>query len=210
MKLFYSPGACSLGIHIILEEIGAPYDLVRVNVREGQQHSPGFRAVNPKGKVPVLLRDDGSVLTEFPAIAVWLARTHPEANLLPDDSDGEARVLELVDYVVATLHMRGFTLMRLPQKFVSEAAAQRELSAAGERILADGLPALAARLGDRDWFLGAFSIADAAVFYLLNWACEAGIEIPVRLAEFGARMLGRRSVRAALEQEGLLATIGEN
>ncbi len=78
MKLYYAPGACSIGIHILLEEIGLPYDLERVNLQQGEQYKPAYTAVNPKSKVPTLVRDDGSVLTEYPAIAYWLAngRTH--------------------------------------------------------------------------------------------------------------------------------------
>ncbi len=87
MKLFYAPGACSLGIHVLLEEIGKPYETAVVKFAEGAQYKPDFTAINPKSKVPTLVRDDGSVLTEFPAIAYWLARTNPQAKLLPDDPD---------------------------------------------------------------------------------------------------------------------------
>jgi len=73
MKLYYSPGACSIGIHVLLEEIGKPYEAVKLNFQEGQQYKPEFTSVNPKSKVPTLQRDDGSVLTEYPAIAYWLA-----------------------------------------------------------------------------------------------------------------------------------------
>src|SRR5208337_2181759 len=101
MKLLYSPGACSLGIHLLLEEIGKPYDAAQVNLREGAQFKPEFMSVNPKSKVPTLVRDDGSVLTEFPAIAYWLARSHPQAKLLADDLETQVRTLEATDYVVA-------------------------------------------------------------------------------------------------------------
>ena len=77
MKLYYAPGACSLGIHVLLEEIGKPYEAAPVNLREGAQYKPDFVAINPKSKVPTLERDDGSVLTEFPAIAYWLAAHQP-------------------------------------------------------------------------------------------------------------------------------------
>ena len=93
MKLMYSPGACSVGIHVLLEEIGKPYDAQSVNLREGAQYKPDFTTVNPKSKVPTLVRDDGSVLTEFPAIAYWLARTNPAKKLLPDDADARARAI---------------------------------------------------------------------------------------------------------------------
>ena len=69
MKLIYSPGACSLGIHVILEEIGQPFETQRVSTRDGSVHKPEFTAINPKSKVPTLIRDDGSVLTEFQTIA---------------------------------------------------------------------------------------------------------------------------------------------
>ena len=85
MKLYYMPGACSIGIHVLLEEIGKPYDVHKVDGAKQEQYGPDFVALNPKSKVPTLQRDDGSVLTEFPAIAVWLARKNPEAALLPAD-----------------------------------------------------------------------------------------------------------------------------
>src|SRR3954471_20485786 len=83
MDLYYSPGACSLGIRVVLEEIGKPYALKKVSLPDGEQYKPEFLRINPKGKVATLVRDDGSVLTEFPAIATWLALINPEKDLLP-------------------------------------------------------------------------------------------------------------------------------
>ena len=94
MKLFYAPGACSIGIHVLLEEIGKPYEPVLLNTKEGAQFKPEFTSLNPKSKVPTLVRDDGSVLTEYPAIALWLASTFPEAKLLPQGAEGLAKALE--------------------------------------------------------------------------------------------------------------------
>src|ERR1700748_1928618 len=108
MKLYYAPGACSIGIHVLLEEIGKPYETERVNLQQGEQYKPPCASINPKSKVPPPSRDDGTVLTEFPAIAYWLAKPNPFANLLPDDIDLQARALELTDYAVATIHMQGF------------------------------------------------------------------------------------------------------
>src|ERR1700761_3816634 len=117
MKLYYGAGACSIGIHVLLEEIGKPYDAVAVNLREGAQFKSDFTTINPKSKVPTLVRDDGSVLTEFPAIAYWLARSNPFANLWPDNIDLQARVMELMDYAVATIHMQGFGRLFRPSNF---------------------------------------------------------------------------------------------
>jgi glutathione S-transferase len=146
MKFYYSPNACSIGIHILLEEIGAIFDAEAIDVRAGQQFSPDFRAVNPKGKVPALVRDDASVLTEFGAIAFWLARTNPDANLLPKTVEDEIRVQALIDYMVASIHMRGFALIIAAPKFVTDAAAQDELRAMGRKVATDGLKTLSQEL----------------------------------------------------------------
>ena len=112
MKLYYMPGACSIGIHVLLEEIGKPYDLQKIDGAKQEQYGPDFVKINPKSKVPTLVKDDGSVLTEFPAIATWLARKNPDKGLLPSDPDSEARVLEALDYVVSTMHMlRGVDIL---------------------------------------------------------------------------------------------------
>ena|SRR5580693_6118625 len=91
MKLYYAPGACSIGIHVLLEEIGKPYQTEQVNLRDGAQFKPPFAGVNAKAKVPTLERDDGSILTEFPVIARWLARQNPQANLIPKDEEADTR-----------------------------------------------------------------------------------------------------------------------
>jgi glutathione S-transferase len=109
MKLYYAPGTSAVGIRVLLEEIGKPYQVVALNLRAGEQYQPPFVSINPKSKVPTLVRDDNSVLTEFGAIARWLARTNQEAGLLPADPEREARATELLDYVVGTVHMRGFS-----------------------------------------------------------------------------------------------------
>ncbi|OYV28650.1 MAG: glutathione S-transferase, partial [Acidocella sp. 20-61-6] len=89
MKLYYAPGACSIGIHLLLEEIGRPFTLEQVDFTARAQYAEPFSSLNPKSKVPVLGRDDGSVLTEFPAIAFYLARACPEAKLLPEGLEAE-------------------------------------------------------------------------------------------------------------------------
>jgi glutathione S-transferase len=133
MKLYYAPGTSAVGIRILLEEIGRPYEVVPVDLRAGEQYQPAFIAVNPKSKVPTLVRDDNSVLTEFGAIARWLARTNPEAALLPAEPEAEARATELLDYVVGTVHMRGFSRMIVPAAFGP--AEQREDIVAAEGAL---------------------------------------------------------------------------
>src|SRR5690348_12386590 len=100
MKLYYSPGACSIAIHALLEEIGKPYEAEKVDLRQKAQFSAGYLKVNPKAQVPALLRDDGTVLTELVAIATWLADTNPALGLMPSAPADRARVYETSLYVV--------------------------------------------------------------------------------------------------------------
>ena len=141
MKLMYSPGACSIGIHVLLEEIGKPYEAQLVNLREGAQFKPEFTAVNPKSKVPTLVRDDGSVLTEYPAIAYWLARTNPDKKLLPDDVDAQARALEALDYAVATIHMQGFARLFRASNFTPNPEDEDKVKERGKEMVEKGFAA---------------------------------------------------------------------
>jgi glutathione S-transferase len=203
MKLYYSPGACSIGIHVLLEEVGKPYDLVPVNLREGEQYKPDFIAVNPKSKVPTLARDDGSIITEFPAIAYWLARSNPFANLLPDDVDLQTRALELLDYAVATVHMQGFGRQFRAANFTPSAADEEAVKAKGKEIATKGFALLDKALEGKDYAVGKFSIADAAIFYVELWSKRVGMTLPANCAAHLDRMLARPSVQRVLQQEGL-------
>jgi len=203
MKLYYAPGACSIGIHVLMEEIGKPYEARKLSIPAGDTRSPEFTALNPKGKVPVLQRDDGSVLTEFPAIATWLARTNPDLKLLPSDAEGEARALEVMDYVVATVHMQGFSRMFRPGNFAPSEADHEAVKARGREIFEGGLAVLDKRLAGKDWIGGAFSVADAALFYVEFWAAERmKLPLPGNRAAHYARMKARPSVQKVLADEG--------
>jgi glutathione S-transferase len=203
MKLCYAAGACSIGIHVLLEEIGKPYELEAINLREGAQHKPEYTKVNPKSKVPALLRDDGSLQTEYPAIAYWLARTNPSSNLLPDNIDQQARVLEIMDYCVATVHMQGFARMFRPGNFSPNAADEEAVKARGKEIAIKGFDTLNAALEGKDYAVGPFSIADSAVFYVEFWAGRVGIALPPNCATHFERMKARPSVQRTMQQEGV-------
>ncbi len=205
MKFYYGAGTCALGIHVVLEEIGKPYEAVAVNLREGEQFKPPYTDVNPKSKVPALVRDDGSLLTEFPAIAYWLARTNPSQKLLPDGFDEQARVLEAVDYVVATLHMQGFSRLFRPTNFSPNAADEETVKARGTEIIQKGFDILDKALAGKQYLAGTFTVADAALFYVEFWAGRFGIPLPANVAAHYGRMKERPAVQAALKAEGLTA-----
>ena len=206
MKLYYMPGACSLGIHVLLEEIGKPYDLHKVDGAKQEQYGPDFVKLNPKSKVPTLVRDDSSVLTEYPAIAVWLARKNPEAGLLPSDADAEARALEAMDYAVSTMHMQGFSRMFRPGNFAPSEADHEVVKARGRETFEGGLKLLDRQLEGKDWIGGTFSVADAALFYVEFWAADRmKMPLPANCAAHLARMKARPSVQKVLADEGFAA-----
>jgi glutathione S-transferase len=103
MKFYMTPGSCTTGIHILLEELDLAFEAYIVNLPAGDHHKPEYLSINPKSTIPTLVRDDGTALTEFQAIAWWLARKYPKAHLLPDDIEGETLVVEIMAYVVAVI-----------------------------------------------------------------------------------------------------------
>jgi glutathione S-transferase len=204
MKLMYSPGACSIGIHVLLEEIGKPYEAQLVNLREGAQFRPDFTAVNPKAKVPTLVRDDGSVLTEFPAIAYWLARTNPDKKLLPDDVEAQTRALEAMDYCVSTLHMQGFSRLFRASSYTPNPADEEKVKERGQEMVQKGFAVMDKALAGKDHVAGPFSIADAALFYVEFWGGKRmNMQLPPNCAAHLERMLARPAVQRVLQQEGL-------
>lgn len=207
MKLFYSPGACSLGIHVILEEIGKPYELALVALKDGAQHKPDYQAVNPKSKVPALDRGDGRALTEFPAIALWLAKANPEAGLIPADLDGEVRCLEMLDYVCGTIHPHGFSRQFRPGNFAFREEDHPKSVELGKQNAAKYFDMLQKGWHGGTWALASgYSVADAALFFVEYWATRrSGLALPPALDAHLAAMLARPAVQRALAQEGLAA-----
>ena len=203
-KLFYAPGACSIGIHVLLQEIGKPSEPVLLNLREGTQFKPEFTSLNAKSKVPTLQREDGSVLTEYPAIAFWLAATNPESKLLPEGATAQARALELTDYAVSTMHMQGFSRMFRPTNFAPSEADGDAVKARGREIFAKGLAVMDKALDGREYLVGSYSFADSALFYVSYWwAARLQQELPAHVAAHYARMNARPAVQRTLKAEGL-------
>jgi len=208
MKLYYMPGACSIGIHVLLEEIGKPYDLHKVDGAKQEQYGEAFVKLNPKSKVPTLQKDDGSVLTEFPAIATWLARKNPDKKLLPSDADAEARALEAMDYVVSTMHMQGFSRMFRPAAYAPTEADHDTVKARGKEIMEKGLAIMDKALEGKEYVAGKFSIADAALFYVTFWAAgRMKMPLPKNVAAHYERMKARPAVKRTVEQEGLAGAV---
>jgi glutathione S-transferase len=203
MKLFYGPGACSIGIHLILEELGLPFETQAVSTRDGSVRKPEYLAINPKAKVPALMRDDGTVLTEFPVIAWWLAKSHPETKLIPADFEGEARTLEWLDYLCGTVHPQGFTRQFRPGNFGKDEADHPRVVAQGKAMSENYLALVESRIAGDPWLLASgYSVADAALFFLARWCVgPLGIALPPKIAKHYEAMKARPAVQRAVARE---------
>ena len=200
MKLFYAPGACSLGIHVLLEELGCPYTGEAVNMRAGDHHKPDYVAMNPKSKVPTLELDNGSILTEYGAISRYLADA---TALAITGREAEARATEALDYIVGTIHAQGFTRIFRPANFTPNAADEEWVKQRGRELATKGFTIIAKTLAEQDYLFGDFSYVDCALFYVEFWAGRAGIDLPPPLAAHRARMRARPAVARALAVEKL-------
>ena len=197
-KLCHAKKTCSMGIHVLLEEIGAPYDLRIVDFSKGEQKTPEYKALNPKGKVPALVRQDGSILTEFAAIAMWLSLTNPEKKLMPTDQEGIVRTVETLDFIVGTVHMLSWRMWRRPDIYSDNLTGHDLLKARGKVAMLDALNVVDAQLADKEYLMGEFSIADAALYYTEYWAVDvAGWTLPQNIQAHYELMKTRPSVQAS-------------
>ena len=204
MKLFYAPGACSMGIHVVMEEIGAPYDAIKISLRDGPEARAALDAVNPKGKVPTIQRDDGAVITEYPVIAHYLAETNPAAHLLPTSTDAAMRAAEAMDFCVATIHMQGFSRLFRAAAFAPSESDHDAVKARGKEIITKGFDVMAHQLASNDWIAGDYSVGDSALFYVEYWGAKRmNMTLPPALAAHLDRMLARPAVQRMLAAEGL-------
>ena len=207
MKFYMTPGSCSTGIHILLEECGLVFEAYIVNLLAGDQYKKDYLAINPKGSVPALVLDDGSALTEFSAIAWWLARSYPKRNLLPTTIEGEVRVLGIMNYAVHTLHTQGFARIFTTERFSPNTAEHETVKAQGRQIIDQGFAIVNRELAGREYVAEQFGIADAALFYVEFWADRTGIPLPEYCLAHYRRMLTRPAVRQVLAEEGYASVL---
>ncbi|HBE9115115.1 glutathionine S-transferase [Citrobacter braakii] len=200
MKLFYKPGACSLASHITLRESGKDFTLDGVDLMKKRlENGDDFFAVNPKGQVPALLLDDGTLLTEGVAIMQYLADTVPDRQLLaPTSSLSRYKTIEWLNYIATELH-KGFTPLFRPDTPEDFKPTVRALLEKKMQYVNDALQ-------DNQWLCGSrFSIADAYLFTVLRWAYAVKLNMAglSNIDAYMARMAERPAVAAALKAEGL-------
>jgi glutathione S-transferase len=201
MKLYYSPGACSLSPHIVLLEAGLPFTVEKTDIK-AKKTAAGidFLTINSKGAVPVLQLDDGRLLTEGPAIVQYLADQKPDSGLAPRAGTFERyQLMEILNFITSELH-KGYGPLFNP-KISADWKASVLLN------LDKKLAWVSGYLGNKTYLMGnTFTVADAYLFTVLRWSAHVGVDLtpwPV-LTAYQSRVAQRPKVEQALRDEGLL------
>ncbi len=169
LKLFYTPGTCSLASHIALEEAGAAYEVHRVDFSKAEQTKPDYLSINPKGRVPALVTDRG-ILTETPAILAYIAQSFPKARLAPLDDPFEfARLQSFVSYLCSTVHV-AHAHARRAGRWADDPAAQEAMKAKVPQNMGDCFALIERTMFAGPFVLGdCYSIADPYLFTIASW-----------------------------------------
>jgi glutathione S-transferase len=202
MRLYYSPGACSLSPHIVLREAGLKFDLERVDLaaKKVKESGADYLQINPKGQVPVLQLDDGDKLTEGPAIVQYIADQKPESGLAPaNGTRPRYHVQEWLNFVTSDLHKVFAPLFRptTPEEFVKIT----------KETLANKFAYLDQHLAKNQYLLGdKFSVADAYCFVVVGWSKYKEIDLGrwPNLKAYMDRVAARPKVQEAMKAEGLI------
>ncbi|WP_010466970.1 glutathione S-transferase family protein [Acidovorax radicis] len=203
LTLYYTPSTCAQAVRIALEEAGAPYQLVRVDFAAGQQRTPEYLAVNPKGRVPALATPHGT-LTETPALLAYVAQSFPEARLAPADAHGFARLQEFHSYLASTVHIAHAHRPR-----ASRWADDPEAIAAMQRKVPQNMTDCFNLIETHylppaehgAWVMGAqYTVADGYLFTIASWLASDGVDIALfpKVHAHTQRMLQRPAVQRAL------------
>jgi glutathione S-transferase len=201
MKLYYSPGACSLSPHITALEAGINLTLVKVDTKTKKlEDGSDFLAINPKGQVPTLVLDDGDVVTEGPVIAQILADLAPASNLAPGNgTKARYKLQEWLNFITSEIH-KGYSPLFAP-------TTPEDYKPVAKAKLADRYALIDRKLAGKPYLLGeTFTVADAYLFTVSNWAKFVGLDLSpyANVTAFMSRVAARPKVQQALKAEGLV------
>lgn len=207
MKLFYFPGSCSLASHIALEEIGLPFEALRVDYKNPDLVAELARH-NPLLQVPTLLRNDGSALTENIAILPYIAAQAPDRKLMPEPGTPQwYSAMEALSFVSTELHKATYGVIFNSDSMTKNAEAEAEIDAWAKTELADRLNILEKRFATREWMLPwGFTVADCYLFTVLNWSGFLKVELAAfpKVREYQARVAARPATQRAMRTQGLI------
>lgn len=203
LKLFWAPHTCALASHIALEEAGADYTLARVDFRANEQRKPPYLAINPKGRVPALVTDRGT-LTETPAILAFLAQSFPKALLAPlEDPFALARVQAFNSYLCSTVHVAHAHRVR-GYRWADDPAAIKEMQRKVPQTVGECFALIEEDMFAGPWVMGTdYTICDPYLFTLAQWLAGDGVDVASfpKVADHSRRMSERRAVAKAMAME---------
>src|SRR5689334_18270129 len=202
LKLFYAPGTCALASHIALEETGAKYETVRLNFANSDQRKPEYLKVNPKGRVPALVTDQG-ILTETPAILAYIAQSFPKAGLAPlSDPFAFGRVQAFNSYLCSTAHVNHAHLMR-GTRWADEPSSLEDMKRKVPKNVGDSFALMEEEMFEGPWVMGkTYTICDPYLFTLEGWLPRDTVDINLfpKIAEHNKRMKERPAVKKVLAE----------
>jgi glutathione S-transferase len=199
LTLYFTPGACSMAAHIVLEESGEKYEGKRVDLANGEQRSEAYLKINPQGRVPALRLDNGEPLAENTAILPYLGKRF---GLWPNDPIAEAKALSLIGFFAASVHPAHAHIGR-PERYAADPSAFPTLKETGLKAFHGYLQQVDRMLTGREWFSEKYSVLDPYGFVFYTWGLRR--ELPVQeLKNYTAlkdRMLKRPAVQRVVEEE---------
>ncbi len=208
MKLYYSPGACSLAPHIVMAELNMAYELESVNTKDKTCASGDYRQINPKGAVPAIKMDNGEVLTEGAIISQYLCDVNDTNNtiLAKYGTTERFRTLEWMNYIATEVH-KSFSPLFFADKVYSNTETQTDVKNFAKKSITDKVTFVSEKLGNNDYLMGKnFTIADAYMFTVLSWAKYVGMDFSnfSNVSNYLKRVSERPAVMRAMKEEGLL------
>lgn len=204
ITLYYSPGACSLAPHIVLEELGVPYEAVRISTAQGMQRSPEYLRINPRGRVPTLAVD-GRVLVENVAILAFLGGGFPAKGLWPEKTWDQAQALSTMAWLADTVHPAYAHLFR-PERYVQGESCIGAVKEGGRKTFGDCLQEIDRLLAGKRWAAGGrYSVVDAYLLVFYRWGNRSGFPVKdlLHYTALAERVLARPAVKRVMAAEGI-------
>jgi glutathione S-transferase len=201
-KLYYGPGTCARASHIALEEAGAAYTTERLDMKNNQQNSAEYLKINPKGRVPTLVTDRGT-LTETPAMLAFIAQSFPQAKLAPDDAFTFAQAQSFNSYLCSTVHINHAHKMRGP-RWATEESSFADMKRKVPQTMAASFTLIERDMLKGPWVMGEqYTICDPYLFTISSWLEGDSVDIAQfpKVADHYARMSARPAVQKVLAEE---------
>lgn len=199
LTLYFSPGACSMAAHIVLEESGEKYHAQQVNFANAEQRSETYLKINPQGRVPALILDDGEALTENTAILPFLGKRF---GLWPTEPIAEARILSLIGFLATSVHPSVAHMWR-PERYAADPSVFASIQDTGRKTFDGYLEQIDAKLAGRRWFSEQYSVADPYLLVFYPWGLRRGYPMQElkNFTAFKDRLLQRPAVQEVLARE---------